>query len=100
MRTNIKGVIGEIDNLPGCAQIAVSHGVFVLPDMRGQGLGGVAHEARLAEMRRLGYNYVLCTVDGANAAQVRIMQRFNWMWLDEFKSNKTEHTVRLYGRKL
>lgn len=98
MRVKIKGVIGEIDSLPGCSQVGVSHAVFVPPEDRGRGWGKEANLERLTYMfNELGYDYALCTVDSANLAQVKILEGNGWKKLDEFKSSKTGHTVCLYG---
>ena len=51
-------------------------------------------------MKRLGYDYTICTVHDENTAQVRIMEKNNWTWLSSFVSRKTGQQVRLYGKKL
>lgn len=100
MRNRNGLVIEEIDNLPGCSQIAVSHGVFVPKEHRGTGKGGDAHTERLATMSDLGYDYALCTVDAANTAQIKILKKNNWKKLDKFVSSKTGHKIALYGKFL
>jgi hypothetical protein len=98
MRTAWFGVAGEIDTLPGCSQVAVSHSVFA--STRGNGWGSKAHAKRLDYLQELGYNYVLCTVDLSNDTQKCIMAKFNWKLLDQFTSSKTGHKVALYGKVL
>lgn len=100
MRQNLGGVIGELSTLPGCTQIAVSHGVFVPPENRGKGLGTWANTERTRVAHDLGYDYILCTVDSANVAQCKVMQKNGWVVLSTFKSRKTSHWVLLYGRSL
>lgn len=100
MRFNHFNVIGEVDTLPGCSQVCVSHGVFVPVGLRGEGLGREAHAARLNNMRALGYDYGLCTVRSDNVPQLAIMDKANWVWLSSFHSSKTDADVRLYGRRL
>lgn len=100
MRVVIEGVPGEIDSLPGCSQIAVSHSVFLPEHKRGKGQGSAAHAARLEALKQLGYDYVICTVQTTNIAQVRLMEKFTWSPLEMFVSTKTGHSVRLYGRRL
>lgn len=75
MRYQIDGVYGEIDSLPGCTQVAVSHAVFLPPKERGKGKGTAAHGKRLKMLKEdLGYDYTLCTVDSQNQHQREIMQ--------------------------
>jgi L-amino acid N-acyltransferase YncA len=100
MRTRNNGVVGELDTLPGCTQVVVSHSVFVHKDQRGRGLGKEANANRLVEMRGLGYDYALCTVDKTNVAQLKILEGNGWTRLDSFKSSKTDHTVAIYGKEL
>lgn len=101
MRFNIDGVIGEVDSLPGCSQVAVSHAVYVPMELRGKGLGKQANDSRLQFLKEhLGYDYTLCTVDMANEAQIKILIGNGWRFLDNFRSSKTGHLVGIYGYEL
>lgn len=101
MRYQIDGVYGEIDSLPGCTQVAVSHAVYVPLGQRGQGKATVANEARLKKLKdELGYDYVLCTVNAANEWERKVLMKNNWKCLSSFKSSKTEHTVEVWGCQL
>lgn len=91
---------GELTSLPGSSQIVVSHDVFIPPAMRGNGAGTLAHAARCQVMRDLGYDYALCTINGANTPQARILDKAGWRVLDAFQSTKTEHQVVIYGKVL
>jgi hypothetical protein len=93
-------VFGELDSLPGCSQIVVSHSVFSVSPFKNNGSGKKAHADRLAHMRQLGWDYALCTVDLENKAQMAIMKRFKWKKLDSFNSAKTGHIVGLFGKQL
>lgn len=99
MRMNIEGVIGEVTSLPGCGQIAVSHGVYAPPALRGNGFGHKAHNARLLELKRLGYDAVICTMDLSNCAQLRILEAHGWHIAGiPFKSSKTGHSIQMWMR--
>lgn len=101
MRIAFNGVYGEIVSMPGCSQVAISHGVFVPSNSRKCGLGKLAQKQRLEFAKKnLGYDYIICTVESTNAAQRHILEKYEWKLLDEFKSTKTDHTVCIYGRKL
>lgn len=91
-------VFGEVDSLPGCSQVAVSHSVFSVSKL--PRAGSKAHAERLAYLRSLGYDYVLCIVNSTNAKQLSILKRFQWKPLDTFTSDKTGHFVCLYGKAL
>lgn len=101
MRMCLEGTYGEIDTLPGCTQVAVSHAVFVPITNRGKGAGKAAQAARLSVLKEgLGYDYAVCTVDLANARQLHILEEAGWKHLDSFPSSKTGHNVALFGRLL
>ncbi len=89
---------GEISPLPGCGQVAVSHAAFVFPEYRGKGKGRAQHRARLATMKKMGYDYALCTVVKGNARQEAILNTEGWAELAIFDSSYTGNTVILYGR--
>lgn len=98
MRFSHGPIHGEISTMPGCSQVAISHGVF--SRQRGSGLATEANGVRIEAMHDMGYDYALCTVDHANEVQIAILERNKWTWLSSFDSSKTGHHVRLYGRRL
>lgn len=98
MRQNFCGVIGELDTLPGCSQVAVSHGVFIDETSRGHGLGRLANqERRQVAFNDLGYDMMICTIDSSNTHQRSLLQSEGWSCLKSFKSRKTGHTVELWS---
>lgn len=92
--------ISEIDNLPGCSQVAVFHSVFVPIGLRKSGLGGKAHKARLDEARKLGYQMAVCTVSESNGPQKSILEDNEWKRVYVFASEKTGHLVGLWVKGL
>lgn len=92
--------VGEIDNLPGCTQVAVFHSAWVSPEYRGKGYGEQAHVLRLHEATGMLYDYALCTVDAKNERQISLLTKFGWKCLDSFISTKTGHNVCIYGKLL
>lgn len=90
----------ELTPLPGNAQVAVSHALFVPQWERNKGWGTKEHPERLKQMADAGYDYVICTVNKANVKQLHILDRFGWKSLVEFQSSNTSHTVVIYGRNL
>lgn len=93
-------IFGELDSLPGCSQVVVSHAVFSVSPFKGNGSGKNAHAERLAYMRSLGWDYAICTVNMENTAQLSILKRFNWRQLDIFTSDKTKNRVGIFGKYL
>ena len=91
-------VFGEIDTFPGCGVLCVSHGVYKVRNIPGE--GKKAHAERLAEMRKLGYQFAMCTVVDTNIAQVKIMERFLWKKLFTFTSDKTGNDVSMWLKAL
>ena len=100
MRITFEGVHGEIDSLPGCSQIAVSHAVFLPEAQRNKGLGRAAHEQRLLWMTLQGYDVALCTIDSKNLTQRNILLTSGWRNVWSFVSQKTGHQVLVYMRNL
>jgi hypothetical protein len=84
MRYNYQGVIGEITDLPGCAQVAVFHNVWAPMHLRGQSKGQQAHAARLQEARHLGYKFAICTALTHNHTQNKILVNNGWTALPYF----------------
>lgn len=97
----LEGVYGEIDTLPGCTQVAISHGVFVPLGERGKGKGKAAQAARLSVLKEgLGYDYAICTVDLKNEVQLKVLTEAGWSYLTSFPSSKTGNNVAIFGRQL
>ncbi len=90
----------QLDDLPGCSQVCVSHSAFVLPHQRGNGWGTIYHEARLNQMHDLHYDYAVATTSAGNEMQNSILRKAGWTILDRFHSRKTQHEVLLWGRKI
>jgi L-amino acid N-acyltransferase YncA len=100
MRFSDENGFYEIDNLPGCTQVAVSHNSVIYEEQRGKGHGTKANELRIEKAKFLGYDYILCTVDASNEAQLRILKNNEWNELDSFDSRKTGHHVIIFGKRL
>lgn len=90
----------QVTSLPGSPQVAVSHGVFVLPQFRRKGYGDANHKARLKRMKEMHFDYVVCTVDETNGAEMKNLTDNGWDPLDKFVSSVTGHTIFLMGRHL
>jgi predicted acetyltransferase len=92
--------VRTISSLPGCNQVAVSHGLLMKPEYRGKGFGKEEQKLFQEELKRLAYDYVLCTVVESNKAQNKILQETGWLFLAEFKSSYTGNNIRIYGKKV
>lgn len=91
MRVEFFGVVGEL---------VISHAVFLPHDRRDKGVGQKAQAARINEMKRLGYDYAVCTVALTNDTQLHIINKYGWVKLTEFTSTKTRNNVGVFGLKL
>lgn len=65
---------GEVTPLPGCPDIAVSHGLYC-HNGPGSGAGHKAAQERMLQIKELGYSAVLCTVVVDNHAQIKILTK-------------------------
>ncbi len=90
----------QLDPFPGCSKIGISHGLEIYPQFRNKGYGKKAHAERLAEAKRLGYEVLLCTINSANVAQVKILKHYGWRITREFWNPKTDHKVTMYYKHL
>lgn len=97
-----KKVVGfyEINSLPGCPQVAVSNHAFISLEHRNNGYGKRYHGERLAHLKELGFNYVICTVKKDNVFQKKILVRFAWKLLDSFVNKETGNEVEVYGKSI
>ena len=95
-----KEVVGfyEINSFPGCPQIAVSNHAFINPKHRNRGFGKVFHAQRLVQIKELGFDYTLCTVKQDNVFQKKILTRFGWKYLDDFRNTETGNVVEVWGK--
>jgi L-amino acid N-acyltransferase YncA len=86
----------ELDSIPGCSQLAVSHSVFVLPKYRGKGRGAANHALRLDRAKALHYDCLMATVNAENIKEKRNLRDNGWKHVHTFNSSKTTNTVEIW----
>lgn len=91
--------IAEISPFPGCNQIAVSHSVFNLPNAD-FGFGHAHMRERLALLKSLGYDVVVCTVLDDNVKQEKILMHAGWIPDFWFFNKKTHNGLRHWHKNL
>lgn len=87
----------ELTTLPGQPQVAICHSFFITEEHRGRGKGKALKEAQRVTLRRLHYDYGVCTVSANNAAQKRILMAAGWQKLTEFHNRRLCETTELWG---
>lgn len=90
----------EVDSLPSQPQIGVCHAFFVRHDRRGEGLAHTLKQAQAEALANQQYDYGLCTCDGANVAQQRVLSAAGWRMLDVFSNSKTGFVTQIWGRPI
>lgn len=91
----------ELTPLPGCPNVAVSHGVIIYEEFRGQGRGRIQHEGRLSQARSLGYSYIICTVRSNNHQELKILEKQGWKKLDWFwHADSKDYNIEVWGKTL
>lgn len=88
----------EIDSLPSQCQVAVCHGFYVKPEYRGKGL---SHDLKMYQntcVEDLGYDYAICTVAKANAAQKAVLAKAGWRSLAVFFSKRQNEHIEIWGQ--
>lgn len=87
----------EIDSMPGQAQIAHCHSLFVKREHRGKGLGHAIKAHQMNALRELGYNYATCTIDASNERQRAVLERAGWQLLSNIPNARTGTITQLWG---
>ena len=100
MRFSGKYGTWQLDDLPGCSQVCVSHSAFVLPDKRREGFGTAYHQERLRQIADLKYDCAIATVADGNEYQKRILTEARWTCVHKFKSRKTGHYVGIWVKDI
>jgi ribosomal protein S18 acetylase RimI-like enzyme len=74
-------------SLPGTSEIEHIHGAYVNYNQRGKGLGDLYHLQRLEYFTDSDKTQLLtCVVNMRNEPQVKILRKYGWKFLHEFKS--------------
>lgn len=84
--------------LPGCNDIAVSHGLYRTNQVQGRGKAN--NLQRCEELAELGYSAVLCTVDAENDKQRSILEDTGWIRGGSVRNKKTGHWLCFYYKGL
>lgn len=104
MRIEIRNSAGyqvgeyQLDPMPGCPRVGISHGLRIHEEHRGRGYGKQAMKDRLAKAKELGYDILLATVVSNNERQNAILSKNQWKRVREFTNMKTNHQVTLWMR--
>lgn len=90
----------QLDSMPGCSRICISHGLQIWPQYRGKGYATIAHQNRLKQAIELGYDVILATIVEGNKPQEHLLQKFGWKQITFFDNLKTQHRVYLWEKNL
>ena len=81
--------------LPGCCGICLSTNAFVMPSLRGRGLGLILAKLRIAIAKESGYTVLMCTDVDTNVPQRKIMSRLGWKDIYQFNNLRTGNDVNI-----
>ena len=87
----------HIDALPGQPQVAHCHSFFVESKARRFGLGHRLKEEQKHALITGLFDFAICTVDGKNKAQKRILTKAGWKKLSDFFDRRAGSTKELWG---
>ena len=90
----------EINNFPGCNQLAVFNHSCIYPEHRGRGLGKLLSIEKIKTAEEEGYDYAIATVVSTNERQLAIMEQNGWKLLDTFFNRESGNEVNIFGRRL
>lgn len=88
-------VIGSfrLQELPGCAGVAVSHHVKLEQPFRGKGIGQILEKMRIDAAKASEYAAMQCTTISQNERQTHILEKTGWVQIHSFNNPKTGNTV-------
>lgn len=89
----------DLNEFPGCSQLVVSNHAFIYKEHRGQGKGDENHKKRLARIKSLGYDAVICSVRADNAPQIVILNKNGWKLVWSFRNRVTEKIIQIWVKE-
>ena len=85
---------------PDLPQVGIVHGVYILAEFRGQGLGS-ALVARINQQLELEhYDAAICTTAGDNTPMQKCLFRAGWKMLTTFHNRKTVAPHQIWGMEV
>lgn len=89
-----------LTQMPGCCGMCVSTGAVVRKDLRGNGIGNIMAELRIAVARKLNYSAMICTDVAKNTPQQSILAKFGYERVFSFVNRRTKNEVLTHMRLL
>lgn len=89
----------ELNPFPGCKWLVVSNYAYIYKKQRGKGNGKRNHDLRVERAKKLGYNYIICTVRGDNVPEKHILLKSEWKQLTIFVNHDGD-SVEIWGRQI
>lgn len=86
----------EIDTMPNQPSMALCHSFVVHEQFRGSGFGIDLKEKQMSKLIADGYTAAICTVQSSNAAQLKILNRFDWKQVGQFQDARNGQTAFTY----
>lgn len=90
----------SLTQLPGCCGILVSHSSCIGSEFRKKGLGNLLHELRIELAKLNGYTILLCTDVVGNVHQKKILDKFGWESIFQFRNKRTNNWVEISVKDL
>lgn len=90
----------NLDPMPGCARVAISHGFQVYPQFRGTGWASVSMKERLKKAKELGFQMILATVGDNNRPEEFCLRHHGWQQFGYLFNPNTGNTVYCWKKDL
>ena len=81
-----------LEELPGNATVAVSHGMYITDKFRGQGFATALQEAKKRIAHSSGVLTLMCTTNSANEIENQILMKHGWNQVGRVKNYTHDHT--------
>jgi|SRR5882672_9635913 len=90
----------QLEGMPGCHGMVVSHSSRIIPEMQHVGLGDHFHKERLALMRDSGASCGICTVREDNLIQRLLLHKNGWTQVHAFLNKQTKNRVQIWVKDI
>ncbi len=88
----------SLTDFPGCADLVVSHDVYIHEKLRGKGHGKTQHDERLKAASQ-AHTGIICTVRADNEIEKHILVQKYWKHIWTFK-NKNDEDIEVWAKSL
>lgn len=96
MRYACKYGFFEIDTMPNQPSLALCHSFVIHEKYRGKGYGYKLKQRQIDYLVACGFTAAICTVQSSNQAQLQILQKCGWKFIERIYDARTDSLVEVF----